>query len=369
MSKVFELHIPLPCHENWDEMTPADKGRFCESCQKQVIDFTNMSDSQLVAFFKKPSTGSVCGRFNNTQLNHEFEIPRKRIPWLKYLFTIAIPAFFAATKAKAQGEVIKKLKAPTTVKAFTDKKYSLKIPPVIKCSTKIKTDTTRETIISDTIMGDVRPEIIVGELDIKPIQEEKIITGKIINTRGEPVSFGSVAIKGTSSRAMADMNGYFRITVPQNGNTLIATSVGYESVETILEGNSKELTINITLTMNELSLGEVVVGAPVRRKKIMAIPLIPRVFKDTAFKYFKFFPNPAAAGSVITLEWNKFKGAEFDIQLRNIQGQLMTRMTESLTETPNSISYTLPQVTPGTYLLVLVNRKSGKKVTEKIIIR
>jgi hypothetical protein len=44
-------------------MTPGDKGRFCDSCQKTVHDFTGMSDMQLIAFFKKPSTGSVCGRF------------------------------------------------------------------------------------------------------------------------------------------------------------------------------------------------------------------------------------------------------------------------------------------------------------------
>ena len=68
MRKQIQLNIPNPCHENWDQMTPVDKGRFCGSCQKQVVDFTTMSDEQLILFFKKQilsssKDGSVCGRF------------------------------------------------------------------------------------------------------------------------------------------------------------------------------------------------------------------------------------------------------------------------------------------------------------------
>ena len=60
MSKKIQLHIPTPCHENWDNMNPVDKGRFCMSCQKKVIDFTGMNDEQLIAYLKKPaaSTGA-----------------------------------------------------------------------------------------------------------------------------------------------------------------------------------------------------------------------------------------------------------------------------------------------------------------------
>ena len=63
MANKIQLVIPEPCHENWKEMTPVDKGRYCLACQKSVIDFTKMSDREIAQFFKKPSTGSVCGRF------------------------------------------------------------------------------------------------------------------------------------------------------------------------------------------------------------------------------------------------------------------------------------------------------------------
>src|SRR5262245_59371582 len=108
MKKGIQLSIPEQCHESWENMTPSEKGRFCGSCQKQVIDFTSMSDAQLIAFFKKPSTGSVCGRLFADQLDRDIQLPRKRIPWIKYFFQFMIPAFFASSKVIAQGGVIRK---------------------------------------------------------------------------------------------------------------------------------------------------------------------------------------------------------------------------------------------------------------------
>ena len=63
------LQILNPCPENWAEMTPETQGRFCQSCQKTVIDFTQMSDNQVVLYFKEHSTENACGRFYPFQLN------------------------------------------------------------------------------------------------------------------------------------------------------------------------------------------------------------------------------------------------------------------------------------------------------------
>ena len=53
MAKYLNLQIPRGCGEDWQSMLPDKKGKFCISCQKQVIDFTKMSDREIVTFFKK----------------------------------------------------------------------------------------------------------------------------------------------------------------------------------------------------------------------------------------------------------------------------------------------------------------------------
>lgn len=40
---MSDLHIPTPCHESWDDMTPTVNGRHCASCNHAVIDLTTMS--------------------------------------------------------------------------------------------------------------------------------------------------------------------------------------------------------------------------------------------------------------------------------------------------------------------------------------
>lgn len=64
----MKIKIPKPCHENWDQMTSEEQGRFCKVCDKKVIDFSQSSDSSIVDFFsvKRERT---CGRFSQDQIN------------------------------------------------------------------------------------------------------------------------------------------------------------------------------------------------------------------------------------------------------------------------------------------------------------
>lgn len=76
MSGKVNISIPKPCHENWHEMTVAEKGRFCNSCQKTVYDFTRFSDRQLID--KINSESNVCGRFLASQFNKDLRIPKEK---------------------------------------------------------------------------------------------------------------------------------------------------------------------------------------------------------------------------------------------------------------------------------------------------
>lgn len=86
----FKLKIGTPCHENWANMEQEERGRFCLACQKTVVDFTNMNEEQIVAFFedyaqRKQNTTGICGRFRKSQL-------QQRYPLQGAAFTAAAPA-------------------------------------------------------------------------------------------------------------------------------------------------------------------------------------------------------------------------------------------------------------------------------------
>lgn len=92
----MKISINEPCHENWDKMTPNDKGAFCLSCQKNVVDFSNKTITQIKDFFrKKAETESVCGRFEESQLEAlTFDDFFEQFLKMKFVRKVALIVFF-----------------------------------------------------------------------------------------------------------------------------------------------------------------------------------------------------------------------------------------------------------------------------------
>jgi len=102
MKKELYIQIPEPCHEDWNKMSPADQGRYCQSCCKEVVDFSMMTDQQIIHFLSKPR-GKTCGNFNSDQLNRiitEPATPAKKKFWAMML-SFLLP-LFVVNKGKAQ---------------------------------------------------------------------------------------------------------------------------------------------------------------------------------------------------------------------------------------------------------------------------
>ncbi len=95
--KQINISIPEPCSENWDKMLPEEKGRFCMSCQKVVVDFTTMSDEQLLKYFTDHEGKSTCGHFLATQVDRPLVIPQKKY-WY-YSINKKVAAAFIAVQA------------------------------------------------------------------------------------------------------------------------------------------------------------------------------------------------------------------------------------------------------------------------------
>ncbi|MGG5210953.1 hypothetical protein ACQWU4_18690 [Chryseobacterium sp. MIQD13] len=84
------LHIPNPCSENWETMSPKEKGRFCSVCSKCVIDFTEKKPEEIEHIFNERQNEEICGRFLNNQLN----IKDEKLSSLENKFFQYIPGSF-----------------------------------------------------------------------------------------------------------------------------------------------------------------------------------------------------------------------------------------------------------------------------------
>ncbi|MBA0885235.1 hypothetical protein [Flavobacterium undicola] len=126
MNYKIKISIPEPCHENWMEMSPTEKGRFCSSCQKNVIDFTKSSDREIVMAYNK--NDKLCGRFNNFQINRNLIIPKEK----KSIWVIAAASMIAFLglgnqTAKAQESVKTEQKTIPTYTPPNNEKEEIEI--------------------------------------------------------------------------------------------------------------------------------------------------------------------------------------------------------------------------------------------------
>lgn len=69
----MKIILPKPCQENWETMSPQEKGRFCAVCSKTVRDFTNNSDDEILDYFSDHSSQNICGNFYESQLNRSMQ--------------------------------------------------------------------------------------------------------------------------------------------------------------------------------------------------------------------------------------------------------------------------------------------------------
>lgn len=98
-------------------MQPVDElHRHCNSCNRVLTDFTQMSDTELVLWMKH-NKGKVCGRFSKNQLDRPYVLPpaEKKSKFPVSMFWMLLLTW-AGTEAKAQQNPgIIKSKPPVSV--------------------------------------------------------------------------------------------------------------------------------------------------------------------------------------------------------------------------------------------------------------
>ena len=367
MSKHLQFSIDNPCQENWDEMTDTGKGRYCASCQKQVIDFTGMSDSQLAVFFKKQPEGSICGRLHKDQLDRNIEIPKKRIPWGRYFFQFTLPAFLISMKATALGNV-------KISKRDTISKREIVLNTGNNCSSLIQPPANMIKINLPLVLtGKSSAELALPEKSaLQLVTDERTIRGKIVDDRGKPVAFATVVIKGSHLGTITTMNGVFTITPEKGWKAVILTvsCIGFETTEIKCESNNTDVNIALPVRLQPADMvGLIVTRKPEKKKLSKTIPLLTQKFMDTAFKFFKIFPNPVSAGTSLHIEWKQTEEGYFTFELFDVSEKRFYSKEIWIDREARLLNLEVPSVRAGNYLLRATHNGTGKGFTEKITIQ
>jgi len=109
MKGNIRLRIPTPCHEDWEAMRPGEKGRFCGSCAKTVVDFSMMTDQEVIGYLARAGR-NVCGRMAPEQLGRDFVLASGGMPSpgrRRNLWYWLVAGLLVSAEVKGQGASVK----------------------------------------------------------------------------------------------------------------------------------------------------------------------------------------------------------------------------------------------------------------------
>ncbi|HMT73145.1 MAG TPA: von Willebrand factor type A domain-containing protein [Chitinophagaceae bacterium] len=108
--------------------------------------------------------------------------------------------------------------------------------------------------------------VLIVLVAFRPVKSYTI-SGTVTDATGQPVARASVMVKGTTIGTSTDFKGFFKLSVPDNGKTLIISAVGFDTKEISINGKTS---VSITLVATTKSMQEVVVMgyAPVKKMSV-----------------------------------------------------------------------------------------------------
>ena len=296
-----QLKIQKPCTENWEEMSPTQKGAFCMKCSTQVHDFSNQSPEEIRSTLVAFKGQEVCGRITNTQLdslNDDYQAWRvsnswsiQRASFYAFLFVFGLMMVSCNNQQDEQQIIQLQEKVMTLVVDKDDKEKIEKITPLE---------------IKDVQQTLERPEeIFLGEMaipaDYKFVETPKCLDSMILPERTE----------------------YTTITM----GMMVASHAYVEHIELIETADKRD------------EFGEI----------------IPTTFNALAF------PNPTQGRTTLKFEVPQSTHASFE--LYNMNGQRIKSMGAAEYEPgTHEIPFDLSQLKTGTYLIGILSKEYKEMV-------
>ncbi len=208
-------------------MTPAAQGRHCAACDKVVVDFTRMTDAEVVQWLQQRPAGSTCGRFATQQLNRPLLVaPATHASrWQQWVAaTLAVVGMQAGAAPEAQAQ-----------------------RPI---------STQQHVITMGMVAVPRRVEPFLANLP------PSVVSGTVLDSASrQPLPGVSVLVVGTNVRVSTNTDGQFELILPDEFRKvkavkLLLSSIGYIHREYTVDPKNSAVLV-IKLAPDTVLLGEV----------------------------------------------------------------------------------------------------------------
>jgi hypothetical protein len=302
-------------------MQPAEKGRHCQSCWKTVVDFTEMSDAQIIRHLSQAGP-HVCGRLMPDQLNRTL-----------------LPAPVQKNGRSGWAWVLASLLM--VAKGSDDNRRPVKAGKVEMRAPRADADSTFVTTGVIARVGGVSP-VILEEQDSSATRG-RLATRIVPDT--DRVEMGAPAVMGDTIMFKAN-------PIRPPGDTMPTASPAAT--------RSEELT-GFT--------GGIVVGVKIDSAMDILTDTVKQLVSDTLAALgwrpapaLNIYPNPVSRGGAIQLAW-KTQPGQYQLTLMNTRGQLIAERILDVGGAGQVDSWEIPaSLAAGIYILRVV-RQGGDNAT------
>lgn len=216
MKKNITLSIPSSCSAKWASFTPVALGGFCHTCNKTVIDFTEMTDEQVFAFFVN-NASHTCGRFRPGQLKEYGVMPMVKVrPGISLVKAGLLSLLLLLINRQLPAQDVHE---------------------------KAKTETVQHTPGRNVVKG-----------------FPKTIQGVIKDEYKDPLPGVNVVLKGTEQGTVTDGDGRFELRADfEKHDVIIFSFIGYVPTEYKIKVDEGDV-VEIMMNMEADITGEVAVA-------------------------------------------------------------------------------------------------------------
>jgi hypothetical protein len=326
MKETLRLNIPEPCSEDWEKMLPGERGRHCHQCCKTVVDFTAMSDAEVLRYFKENVGAKVCGRLMSDQLERELApAPVQRNGWKGWNLVLASALVLGKGPEKARP-----MKAGVEARRVDT----------------VGVDTTRLEM-----MGGIDSKVMFTDPVIRDGDVIVVPDTAIIPMMGEPRVNDSDSMMSPDTVRVIEPHKEYATTgaVVLVGDTVLCTrKAGKDSVSNVVDSVGawmKGVMDSVKASVD--SFGLLGTTAP---KEMVTV-----------------YPNPVLRGGLIRLAWRGEAGT-YSVAFLNLNGQITQERVIEVAGQGQVDEWAVPDgLAAGVYFL-RVARPGAKGVTKEIII-